>query len=460
MAISRIYLKLAAYYALMIAICCFATAALFFMTLGYPMAKDTHRLIRNQALFLADMTAEHIVRGPEGGAGLERFLAASSGSYEAELSVFDRDLKPVAASHDGPSHRRALTPAMLSAIHEKGVYVRASHIGKPLIYVLPLKTAEVGPHYLMIYKPFDTLRQAAVLFGAGLVVLCVLLILGIYPLARGFIRPMTQLTTALKAVSAGNFAVTLDVEKRNDELGELLEVFLEMAASVDRMIASRKELLADISHELRSPLARLSVAAELVRETAPTPEVQGYAESIEYEIGFMDNLLRQLAEYSALNLPAMCLNQEYIPAMDILEEAYQRHAALMEKSGLRFVPAPGDRNLVVHADKARIMQVMANLLDNAAQACGPGGEITLGLSPSGGQVEFWVANTGPEIPAELREKIFEPLFRTDPSRSRKTGGLGLGLAICRKIVELHGGTIVCTCADGITRFTFQLKGVS
>ena len=105
---------------------------------------------------------------------------------------------------------------------------------------------------------------------------------------------------------------------RKDELGDLLRVFRDMSHAVDKMIESRKALLADISHELRSPLGRLSIAAELIKETHDNSDLDSFIDNIEYEINYMNNLLKQLSEYSTLNLPNIKLHPEKFSASEII----------------------------------------------------------------------------------------------------------------------------------------------
>lgn len=452
---SRIYLKLIRYFVVLIITTCFASMVLFFLTVGYPMARDFHRLLRKHAQYIGHLTGDLIERGASSDE-MNRFLKTSSDSYEAGIILFNQDLIMVAGSKGNETFDVAITGEMLQVIRESGLYVQPSHMGKPLIYILPVSSVKGSQYYLCIYKTFSRLKRS-LFFSSGIVLLCFLLILAIYPLSKGFTRPLIQLTDGLKEMAAGNFDPTIDVGSRKDELGDLLRSFRDMSRSVETMIESRKVLLADISHELRSPLGRLSIAAELIKEVSHTSDISGYIDNIEYEINYMDKLLKQLSEYSTLNLPDIQMTIELFSALDIMRVVFKRYQPLMEKQGILFVLQPCKIESFISADRARITQVLNNLLDNAIHACGPQGEITLALSELEGKTNFSVINTGPEIPVHLREKIFDPLFRTDPSRSRKTGGLGLGLAISKKIIEHHEGTIICECEDGVTRFSFCLQ---
>lgn len=452
--ISRIYLKLVKYFVTLIITTIFACIILFFLTVGYPIVKDFHRWIRQHAQHIAHLTSDLLARGVSE-EELNHFLISTSDSYESENVLYDSNLKIIAGSEGGKELNLPITDKMLTSIREKGIFVQPSHFRKPLIYMLPISGPQGETFYLLIYASFYQVKQA-IAFTIGLIFLCFFLILGIYPLSKGFTKPLTQLTGALKEIAAGNFDTVIEVGDRNDELGDLLRVFRDMSKSVDTMIESRKMLLADISHELRSPLGRLNIAAELIKEMTLSPVTDRYIDNIEYEIQFMDNLLKQLSEYSTLNLPNIELKRSRFLACDLIEDVFKRYQPIMENKGITFFIASCESETFLEADYARITQVLNNLLDNAINACKANCKISLGLSVSRGGVTYYVTNTGDEIPSELREKIFDPLFRTDPSRNRKTGGLGLGLAISKKIVDHHGGTISCECLNGNTQFSFTL----
>ncbi len=453
--ISRIYLKLVRYFVILIITTCFTSMVLFFVTVGYPMAKDFHRLLRNHAKYLGQQASEQLKKGVSI-EEVSRFLTSASESYEAGIVLFNQDKLIVAGSKGKENFEISITDEMLSVIYEKGLYVQSSHMGKPLVYVLPVSSVNNGMYYLCIYKTFSRLKRLFV-FTLGLVILCFFLILAIYPLSKGFTKPLSQLSDALKEIAAGNFDFAIDTGNRKDELGDLLRVFHDMSKSVDIMIESRKVLLADISHELRSPLGRLSITAELIKQEEQPDNVVGYIDNIEYEIHFMDNLLKQLSVYSILNLPETQLHMEEFCASTIVCDIVNRYMPIMEKNKISFVQESFEKSIFIVADRAKIVQVLNNLLDNAINACESHGEIKIWLTETVEEVIFHIANTGREIPENKRGKIFEPLFRTDPSRSRKTGGFGLGLAISKKIIEHHDGTIFCDCDDGITEFLFGLK---
>ncbi len=453
--ISKTYVKLVRYFSVLIIVTCLLSVGLFFLTLGKPLASDIHRLLRKQAGYIARLT-EELIQQSASLDELNRFLKMTATSYETGIFLFDRNLEPVAGFDAATTGQIALTADMAEMIRASGIYVQSSHGGKPLIYGWLMDDGNGAAPYLLIYKQVSQTGRITV-FALGMAGLCILLILAIYPLSRHFTTPLTQLIHAQKQMVAGRFDAAIDVSGRNDEMGDLLNGFLSMQQAMDTMIESRKALLADISHELRSPLSRLNIDVELIRSAAPPPEIAGYIDNIEYEIEYMVSLVKQLSAYSSLSLPGCRMNMERYDICAALADLYGRYQAQAALKGQTLLLQIPKEPVWLTADPVRLTQVFCNLLDNAISFCDPEGEIVLGFSLLDDDLHFFVSNTGPQIPVEIREKIFEPLFRADTSRSRKTGGLGLGLAISRQIVQRHNGRIWCECENHVTWFWFTLK---
>ncbi len=453
--ISKTYIKLVRYFSVLIITTCLSSMVLFFLTMGAPMTKDFHQLLRNQAKYIGHLTQELIDKD----ASIEevnQFLEMTSGYYGIGTVLVTADLNIVDEVDEKTGIKIEITDPMVKTIKNSGIFVQPSHMGKPLIYGLLISSPKNGDHYLFIYKTFSRLKRSLI-FGLGLVCLCVLLIFAIYPLSKSFTKPLVQLINAQKQVVEGHFDSTLDGQERDDELGVLLRGFVDMQKSVDGMIESRKELLADISHELRSPLSRLNIDAELIKESSSFSDIKEHADNIDYEIQYMDTLLKQLSDYSTLNLPKFSLVFTRFDPSNFIGDIYRSYQAVIEQKMISFEQQNSEKGFMLNADQAKLTQVFNNLLDNAISVCESQGQICVGGNISGQDVQFFVSNTGKKIPEELRQKIFDPLFRADPSRSRKTGGFGLGLAISKKIVEHHGGKIWCEHENGVTRFVFSLE---
>jgi signal transduction histidine kinase len=231
----------------------------------------------------------------------------------------------------------------------------------------------------------------------------------------------------------------------------LARAFDEMAVRVLSLRRSEKELLANVSHELRTPLARIRMALDLVRE-GDTARAAGYVTDIEEDLEELERLLDDVMTAARLDLSRGAtgdarppLRRKLVSAGELLEAARARFEKRSPERQLRVRLDPGAPN--IDADPNLLRRVLDNLLDNAAQFSEPGTAIDIeAFAGEDGALVIDVKDHGIGIdPAEL-ERIFEPFYRTDRSRARATGGVGLGLALARRIALAHDGAITAESA--------------
>jgi len=251
-------------------------------------------------------------------------------------------------------------------------------------------------------------------------------------LAHGMTLPLRQMAAAARRMAAGDWDVHVDTASR-DEVGELARAFTSMAAQLAEVDGQRRALLADVGHELRTPLAALQARLENLVDgvEAPDPEVLATMLRATERLG---RLVAQLLDLSRLEAGTEVVAHQSFDLADVLEGAADE--ARLAGSGIRLDVdvQPGCKAL---GDPERVHQVVANLLENAIRHSPPAGIVHLRAGPgrAGGMVAIEVADEGPGIPPAEAERVFRRFSRgTD-------GGTGLGLAIARWIVELHGGTI-------------------
>jgi signal transduction histidine kinase len=287
-----------------------------------------------------------------------------------------------------------------------------------------------GPYrYLFQYRghlPFarDPWKAAALL---GMVVL----VLGAsYLTVTWVLRPMDLLVNGVEEISAGHLDYRIRTRTR-DEFHGLAEAFNTMAESIDAMIKAKGRLLVDISHELRSPLTRVNVALAML----PDSDEQ---RSIAHDVAEMERMVTELLEAEKMKSPFGALDLE-----DLDLVACARETAFLFRSrapGLRLDEPPTFPRL--RLDAARLRTVLVNLLENAlkySQEQALPVEITFWHDADGAGLR--VRDHGIGIPDAELELIFEPFYRTDQSRDKRTGGYGLGLSLCREIVSAHGGNL-------------------
>jgi len=286
------------------------------------------------------------------------------------------------------------------------------------------------------------------LLDGALMAAIIALVLGIF-LSRTLTRPIRELTRATHAVSEGNFAQQVPI-RSNDELGELAKAFNKMSTELSRSVNARKQMTADIAHELRTPLSLILGHAEAVHDGVLPPTRENF-EIIREEAARLEHLINDLRTLSLADAGELTMALQIIEPERLLQEVaalYQYQAQRKNISLELDIPMPLPN---IEVDPGRMTQVITNILDNAMHHTPEGGHIILSVKQTGEFVEIAVQDSGPGIPAEILDRIFERFYRTDASRQRDgavPGGSGLGLAIARSIVQAHNGQLLAESESG------------
>jgi signal transduction histidine kinase len=268
---------------------------------------------------------------------------------------------------------------------------------------------------------------------AKLLWLLLLLMLGVvfcaYAVQRRLLRPVRWLDEGVARLSAGHLYVSLPVVSR-DEFGALTVAFNRMVRQVAQMVQARDQLLLDVSHELRSPLTRLKVALEFV------PEGENRAH-IAADISEMELMIAELLELERLRngRGIRMVRQDLLPILHEVAGSFRD-----KWPGVRVIAI--EREIFLNIDGDKLRTVLRNILENAFKYSLPDSRpVEVSTSQNGDMTVVRVSDDGPGIPDSDMESIFEPFFRVDRSRSKKSGGYGLGLSICKRILEAHGGSV-------------------
>ncbi len=289
-------------------------------------------------------------------------------------------------------------------------------------------------------RPFDRFmgRFYLALGLGGLGGTGIALLLGVL-LARSMTSPLRELTRATQAMSRGDLAQRIEV-RRDDELGTLARSFNQLSSDLVQAQAQRRQMTADISHELRTPLSLILGHAEALADGVLEP-TQESLDIIYDEARRLTRLVDDLHTLSLSDAGELSLERRPTEPALLLQAAAAAHSADAEAQGLRLVLDVAPDLPMVDVDRDRIIQVLHNLLSNARRYTPDGGRIALSAHLADGAVQFRVQDSGPGIPVEQLNSVFDRFYRSDKARPRSGGGSGLGLAIARSIVERHGGRL-------------------
>ena len=272
-------------------------------------------------------------------------------------------------------------------------------------------------------------------------------------------RPLDEIAAASRKFARGDFSVRVRQEyDPTDEMGALIDSFNKMADSLEVAEARRSEFIANISHELRTPMTTIAGFADGILDgTIPPEEEKKYLVSIRDETRRLSRLVRDMLDVSQLRSHAADPTRRTV--FDLTELVLQTLLSFESratKKGLDVDPQLPDSHIMVRAEKDAITQVIYNLLDNAVKFAYPDSCIVLRLYKDGGKAYMSVSNRGETIPPDDLPFIFDRFHKSDRSRSLDKDGVGLGLYLVKEIINGHDQDIVVKSADGVTEFVFTL----
>jgi two-component system OmpR family sensor kinase len=273
------------------------------------------------------------------------------------------------------------------------------------------------------------------------------------PLARSVVHPVEALARSVKRFGTGELATRASLS-RGDEIGQLAAAFNEMASRIETLVGVEKRLLANVSHELRTPLARIRVVLELASDGDPE-RVRSYLGELGHDLAELETLVNDVLTTAWLDVAARRLGDGGVPMRwtkasvgELVEKSRARFATLHGGSGGGALEVVTDGTLPdIECDPSLLRRAVDNLLDNAAKYA-EGARVEMRVGTSAEHVSIDVIDEGAGMSPEAAARAFEPFFRADESRDRRTGGLGLGLSIVRTIVEAHGGVVTLDSARG------------
>lgn len=270
--------------------------------------------------------------------------------------------------------------------------------------------------------------------------LCVLLAAGIaWWIARVLLAPVKRVAGATHRLAAGDYESRVAVSS-NDEVGQLARDFNSLAHTLQRNEQMRREFMADVSHELRTPLGVLHGELEAMEDGVRRLDAQA-VRSLQHEVGMLNKLVTDLYDLSLADVGALAYRKADVDLRELIEASVDAFRERLASAGLRLELDLPAQPLVAFADERRMQQLFSNLVLNTCRYTDAGGVLRIAAREQGEGIAIDLMDSAPGVEAAQLPRLFERFFRGEGSRNRASGGAGLGLSICRSIVEAHGGTI-------------------
>lgn len=352
--------------------------------------------------------------------------------------------QPLSRGLRGP--RRARWPFIVLDAEQKPVFGKTEeqegvdfrpiiHNGETVGYVglLPPK------RFLNLHqRQFLKQQKSALILATGGMVLAIMIFS--FPLAKRLVRPIRAITKATADLASGKYTVRVPVGSL-DEVGQLARDFNTMALTLEKNEQARRQWVADISHELRTPVAVLRGELEALLDgiRTITPET---VQSLHAEAMRLNRLVEDLYQLSLSDIGALTYWKTDLNLVEVLSNSIESHRAEFGRKGINLTEDfSGERVILVFGDRERLNQLFSNLLENSLRYTHTGGSLSVGLAVNEGRASIAFQDSAPGVREEELERLFERLYRVEGSRNRTSGGAGLGLAICKNIVKAHEGAI-------------------
>ncbi|WP_165250449.1 sensor histidine kinase [Paludisphaera soli] len=429
-----IYAKLLAWAAVTVALSSIGFVATFWYL--SESRSSEHRFI--DAILALQRDGAVLALRDGGREGLRAFLAEMGASFEGDHFLVDRHGRDLL---DGSDRAGLLARARRP---ESGPRPPRPPGGPPPVMLSP-PTAD-GVRFIALPRPRFVWSQTLPYY---LWILLLILAL-IYALAVHLVRPLRRLQRALDEFGRGGLATRIGSNRR-DEIGDLARSFDVMADRIASLMAAERRLIQDVSHELRSPLTRLGLAVRLGR----SGDREAAMGRIKKEVDRLSALVDELLRLNSAEEDPHARHRDEFRLGELLADLADDCAVEAEAKGCR-IDMRADAPAVATGDRELIRRAVENVLRNAVRHAPEGSAVEVALRADADAATIAVRDRGPGVPEGSLEDIFKPFFRIEDDRSRASGGVGLGLAIARRAVALHGGSILAADADPGLLVTIRL----
>jgi two-component system, OmpR family, sensor histidine kinase RstB len=407
---SRLYLRIFVGVLVVLAIALFLPEIIFHITpekKNGQMPEDFHNKVELVKRGLDNIPADRIASELDS-------LRKLTGFNMSLVNIDDPKIPPGSFNHEGPRPMNGGHPG-----EPPRIYVALPKIQKAVIIEPVFKRPRPDTKLLMVYI---SLTLVVVFLGAFLII-------------APTIRDLRKLEIAAQQFGSGKFDWRAEVKSR-DAVGSVARQFNQMAEKIQRLIEQERQLLQAVSHELKTPIARMRFITEKLADTSGDKLTAGI-EELDVETTEIESLVNELLDYNRLSDSISVTRQTFV-----LREAIEDVMERLNEFGPginRQIFCPVDKDITITADLILFKRAIQNLLLNALRFAKT--KVVIKCSQNESDVMIEVCDDGPGIPQSERERVFKPFARLENSRSRESGGVGLGLAITQRIVQRHGGSI-------------------
>jgi two-component system, OmpR family, heavy metal sensor histidine kinase CusS len=368
------------------------------------------------------------------------------------LAVFDGSGQPIYQSRSGLAGNSNILDRPYNLRWKNDAYLA-------IVHTVALKDRRVST---LLAIPSGAMQHAVDLLGVLLCAAVPIFVLGAaaggFWLSRRALRPVDAITERARTIGLSNLSERLPVPDTNDELQRLTETWNAMLKRLETAVSKISQFTADASHELRTPVAIIRLAAEnALRKVRPEPEYRAALAQIQSESENMTRLIEDLLYLARADVDRDTGEAQTVELRGLIESACGDLGPLAEAKGIALTRRLPERPIGVPGNLFALRRMLVILLDNAIKYTPAGGAVSIRLEQKSGQATVTVADTGIGIPEEARSHLFQRFFRVDPSRSKESGGHGLGLAIAQTIVHHHGASIeLSPTSNGGATFSVSL----
>ena len=438
------------------------------------IAEQKRLLLTENAQSIAlhtERAASEATLGPDGTViyqldqgSLSPFLSLVGSAIDSTIFVTDSEgeillsSEGVYAPHVGSTALSSVVPRVgeelfevsnLGGLYERRRYTAAAPVnigGRVLGYVF------VSAPTISVWQNLVNNARVYIMSVLGALILS---FAAVYLLTYRFVRPLRQMAAATRRFAQGDFSARLNV-KGEDEVAELASALNHMAVSLSSVEMMRRSFVANVSHELKTPMTTIAGFVDGILDgTIPADKQKHYMKIVSNEVKRLSRLVRSMLDLSRIDSGELKLNRVRMDLTEVIGSVLVASEQRIEQKGLHITGLEEWEKMPMEGDYDLMNQVLYNLLDNAIKFTNEGGDIDIRLSCSHGRLYCVIRNTGDGIPAQEMPQIFERFYKSDRSRSLDRNGMGLGLYIVKTVIGLHHGEITVRSVEGeFTEFAF------